>query len=1217
MKKRILCAILTLILLVSLVPATALTASAANRKVSEGAITVLKQLQGYSSMCSNKGYTGYGTPCTFTNETAYGPHGSDARHAINETTADKALRVELAELDTAVNGFATANGLSLSQNQHDALVLFTFRNGTAWLSGTGDVKRAVTTRATGNDFLNMFCNWQYSPADNNRRLIEANMYLNGAYVTSVPSKYIHITYNPDGGNLPGTQAGASDTFYYDVTLPGSELPTPTRSGYTFIGWYDANSGTWVHKMSTSCNGKTLTAKWQKNFAKDENEFQNNATYIAKYCQTVNYTISSGVLASTTAYRLPTGEGILGTISGNLSIDLEYVDKNGIKWLHVHKAAGFSYIADGGEVKSYKNYSMNGWVKAGAIQNSGGNESNIDVTVTVTNNYVNARSKPSIYAGKIGTYNHGDKLRITAIKDGTMFLWGQVARSATDNTPVAWVALMYTNFESALSEQENASGNNEGKVIAKAHIVSPVNGYVNVRNGAGTDFTIVGSVTYDSLVDLYEIKYVNGQQWGRCSRGWFCLAYANVTRLVAEGNETNDLGFTSYAFTGTIYNADYIFTAPSESSSTVVMSNVKAANRIKSGDAVTVTNITVDDSGNTWGKISLGWIMLSKKNGNDYVLNNFSMNPAKYEVTASSATVRNAPNTNGTRVDTLTTGVEFDVTIIVADTTTVWGYADKVGDTNGNTYSGWVNLSSKYVKRNNAPVIVKPVEDPNGYSGETATIIGADMVNVRKDPSIYGAYICQVAYGTTCKVIGKPDDGWYRLEIPGREGQETWVYGQYLDITAPSGETVIDPSTGEAKIDTGKGIIANTYAGVNVRQAAGIGGAFLGKILPGTVVEIKETKMIGNTKWGRVDQGWICMDYVTMITFEEYPDANGNTGSTGGNTVTDAQPAIYTGTANTALTIYKTTDLNSDIVRELNAGDAVTIHEILTVDEETKIDTPNSTNDGSSVTITKTTTYWARVNDGYIRNPGDNLTLDSLDEGVYTLTDAGTLIAYVNSDLTGTSPFALAKGEQVTVTQVVIVKNKVHGFVEYKNNLTGWIDLTNMTKGAITVQTENTPAPSEPETSEPVIGSTGNTGGSAYVPSTGEVALYTGRVVNNPEVNVRSTPDSTSTTNKLGTVKRGDVLNVYETRIADNMAWGRTEKGWIYLWYLRITPASGSAIDANVINKDGVVAYPNSDCSGTPTGTYVKMSVVNIYEKVGDMVRTDLGWISKDALMHAN
>ena len=150
MKKRLVCLLLTLLMLVSLVPATALTASAATLKTSEKAITVLKQLESYSGSCDANGYTGYGTRCT-----AKGDHGKgDEKHKITQAEADAALRKELEELDKAVNSFASKKGLNLNQQKHDAMVLFSFANGTAWVNGTGDLQAAITSGATGSKFLN-------------------------------------------------------------------------------------------------------------------------------------------------------------------------------------------------------------------------------------------------------------------------------------------------------------------------------------------------------------------------------------------------------------------------------------------------------------------------------------------------------------------------------------------------------------------------------------------------------------------------------------------------------------------------------------------------------------------------------------------------------------------------------------------------------------------------------------------------------------------------------------------------------------------------------------------------------------------------------------------------------------------------------------------------------------------------------------------------------
>ena len=123
--------------------------------------------------------------------------------------------------------------------------------------------------------------------------------------------------------------------------------------------------------------------------------------------------------------------------------------------------------------------------------------------------------------------------------------------------------------------------------------------------------------------------------------------------------------------------------------------------------------------------------------------------------------------------------------------------------------------------------------------------------------------------------------------------------------------------------------------------------------------------------------------------------------------------------------------------------------------------------------------------------------------------------------------------------------------------------------------------------------------------------YTGKVIRASEVNVRSTAStSSSVTTKL---KNGASLVIYETTISENMAWGRCDSGWIYLYYVDLTPCVSGAVDARVVYNDNTVAYSDVNCT-TATGTYARMSVVDIYEIVGKMAKTDLGWINVDNLL---
>lgn len=1188
MKKRLLCLLMALFMAASLVPAAALSASAATLSVSESAIFVLKQLQPYSKNCNGSGYIGYGTPCD-----GKGDHGGK-KHEVDEIEADKALREVLKDLDKAVNSFASKKGLSLTQGQHDAMVLFSFQNGTAWTTGTGDLQSAITSKAKGSEFLGAICRWSSSD-DDDRRKIEANMYLNGVYSSSVPSQFITVTLVPNGGTM-----SQSATQYYDVTTAQPVGVIPTNGSKVFMGWYLSTGvddkgvftdGTAVTKVTKAYDGKTLVARWQK--ANGETD-------------SVNYLISVSDLASRTLYSAPNGSAWATKIDKYITADgkslrvkADYVDKDGVRWCMLGSGTN-----DGQAWEDW--VKLKTTVTGGIVADTSGLE--MDVTVTVTNSYVNSRVNATIFSAQNGSYKQGDKLRIINTANADGFLWGQVAASAEDATPVGWVALMYTNFESV--KDSGSSSQNSTNVVARAVVTTK--GYLNVRNDAGTDNQIVGALSNGTQVDLYETKYVNGIQWGRYSGGWICLAYTNVTRVTEDTGAANDVGLTAYAFTGTM-NTTKVYKTPG---------STKGSNLVVIKEAippqVTVTNLTLDDKGNTWGKIPQGWVRVSDADGHAL---DVKLDEAKFYVVADAVSVRKNASTGAKLVDTLSKGVEFNVNdtyqiVVVGET--IWGYADKVGADNHDTYGGWVNLASKYVSRNGAPSIEEDEDDEyNTYTGQLATVVNTDSVNVRITGATYGKIVGKLARGTTARVLGERD-GWYNLDVDvdGDPDTGNWVSGSYLNVyegtiggSDDSGSSS-GSTGGTTTVETGTGIVANTYAGVNVRSGAGIGYALVGKLLPGTSVEITEVKQVGAAKWGKMAQGWVCMDYITMVS--KYPVAGSGSSGSGSTGATTTEVAIYTGHSKDGVKVYKEASTKSDVVRTLAEDDPVTVHEFLTSTETTKSDaTSGSGSNGSdeeSVTTTKTTYYWARVNDGYVVNPEKNLTLDALDEKTYTLTDKDSLNAF--TDTTGSQKvpeLKLKKGDQVKVTSLEIVKGNVWGRIE-KDGYTGWISLANMTPGAVTITPETTAPTTAPST--PVIGSTGNTGTGGFVTNTGGYK-YTGKVINTNELNVRSTASTASTITT--TLKGGASLVIYETTTSENMAWGRCDAGWVYLYYVDLTPCINGAVDARVVYQDNTLIYSDSNGS-TTVGTYARMSVIDIYEIVGKMARTDLGWVNTDNLL---
>ena len=1269
MKKRIVCVLLTLIMLVSLVPVTALTASAASLKTSEAAITIMKKLAKFKGTCewvtgTSEFRTGYGTICTEehkvtnTNGTITNTGGDKNKHSITQAQADKALRKVILSLDEQVNSFASSNKLTLSQCQHDALVVFSFDVGTAWMTGSGVVKNAIVSNASTNDLLKAMSDWASNYDDFCRRKIEVNMYKNGIYSDVVPSSFGTVTYNPNVGTLSQSGTGTYSVIF-DTTKTSAHIPSPTRSGFKFIGWYtEREGGVRVPSLTASCNGKELWAAWQETSltAKKVNA-------AGQYVHNINETLKVSQLATLDVYNIPSkkdGKSVKKIDSKKVTevtVDRDFFDDDGNRWCRLK---------------------ANQWVLLGASQNDSSDYTGgkLNITVTVTNSYVNRRASDSASSAKTGVYTAGTKLKIIATNEAKT--WGQVEENGV---AVGWVALMYTDWSTVYDGSSPSDANNTTPI---ATAIVTYNGYLNVRSDPGVNNKIVGGFAKNDTVNIFEIRTVNGHRWGRTSSGWICLTYTTVKMLTDKN--VSDTGMLDYAFTGKIVGGEAEFyTEPSGNSNLT-------GDKLPEGSAVTVTNLAYSSAygGKTWGKANWtveektkdGKIKKTAKSGwlvmDDSMLISdttsgtkarIKIDPVKFTVVSDTLNIRKEAGSDQEFVFKLTKGVEVEVHQIKLLGEEIWGkiqgiyYQHDETTEKGTNYDGWINLASNYAKRSSKVTIGGSTKAAIG----TGTVVNADSVRVRMTGALYGQVLGSINRGTKVAVL-EEKDGWYKIDFDVDNNKETdsWIYSQYLEVKMG----VVESGTGSTggtgttqKTDgTGKGIIANTYAGVNVRSGAGIANAIVGKILNGTEVTILEVKLVGAAKWGRVKQGWICMDYVTMISYDEIPGNNSNNSSSGNKgTGVDSfdeverttTTAVYTGTAKDGITVYKEPNPNlgsENIVRTISGTENVTIHELTAVTLEiyqgsdakdstttttgtgttsgtaggTTSGTAGGTTGGTSGntgtkdidqdTVVKQTSYWARINDGWIQDPQTNITLNALDEKVHTVTGASELNVRKAAGTGNDSIAKLKKGDQVPVTKLEIVKDSgtrtltVWGRVETSDGIVGYCDLSYMSEGALYEKKEEPTTPTTP--SAPTIGSTGNTGDGGFVNNKGGYK-YTGKVINTESLNVRVTASTGA--KKATTLKKGANLVIYETKISEDMAWGRCDAGWVYLYYVDLTPASGSAIDARVVYTDNTIIYTDNAASSV-AGTYSRMSVIDIYEYVGDMARTDLGWVSTGNLL---
>jgi len=795
----------------------------------------------------------------------------------------------------------------------------------------------------------------------------------------------------------------------------------------------------------------------------------------------------------------------------------------------------------------------------------------------------------------------------------------------------------------------------GTVIATATVT--VNGYLNLRQDAGTDNKIVGALAKNDTVNIYEIKTVNGHQWGRSQSGWLCLTY---TRLILKDDVTiSDEGRLAYAFTGVIKNGSMEVHVEPGDNTNIVQYDVphdkkpkeeshKENLSIPEDTAVTITNMSVVGN-TTWAKATWknkewkwsstssdavkktvynarsGWIKVYIGQ-NSFMSQNqikFVLDPVKYTVVADSVNVRQDAGDAAALVFTLNKGTQVEVSAIRLIGENIWGkinvkYAVNSGTTGEQT--GWVNLASKYFSRDDAPTI----EEESTLKNLVATVIGTDSLKVRKTGATYGQQIGTLRRGVTVAVWEDNGKGWYKVDsnkngVYDYKG-DGWCSEKYLDIHEDTvSNTVTDNNGNSYETDgSGKGIVANTYSGVNVRTGPSTAYATNGKLLPGTVVDVLETKNGG--KWGRVAQGWISMDYVTMISYNEVIPENAPNGGSYVESFDKADKttttAVYTGTLGSGISVYRNPEVNPDeLIRTTSAQENVTIYELAAVTKtvnsdkwesfDPALDDAGADADQDKLVTVTTTTYWARINDGWVLNPQANISLNALDEKVHTQTGV-TKLNVRKAPETGEVIDILVQGDQANVTALEIIKDKVWGRIETEEG-TGWVRLDYMSEGAIyvkaPVQNNTTTTPSAP-----VLGNTSSTGG--YV-SNSSGYRYTGKIIRANEVNVRAKPSTSAS--KTTALKNGAALVIYETTVAENMAWGRCDAGWVYLYYVDLTPVVNGAVDARVVYNENTIIY--SDVNATSVaGTYSRMSTIDIYEIVGKMARTELGWVNTDNLL---
>ena len=1108
--KRFVCFLLAIMMVAAMIPAAAVTANAASEwTTSTKAINLLKEYEGfeqYEYQSGGKSYIGYG------NEIVPGSYPN----GISKEDATELLRKHLKDtVDVAINNFTKSCNLNLTSYQHDALAMFSYNYGTAWLSNSSHpLREAVRTGKSGNEFINIIGQYYGGNASGenfkgliNRRLSEANMYLNNSYGFYAPSNFTYVILDLDGDKkVESTDKVIAYNSNSVQTL--AYVPTAAESGCdpdSFLGWYilgqdkDGNlilDGDAVSKLDKNTAGKTLVAKFDKGESVGNASYTiNTSTLVSRHVY--NKTYSRNQIEN---YKNAMDEEKKGTLlaNTNFAVDTEKM-VDGIKWV---RGVGTSTL--GGRLE--------GWVYLGELPEEDATSTTPIATATITASVLNIREGALGSATAIGTLKKGTTVNIYAIKvektETGNVSWGKIMNVKEDGGKIVtgWINLAYADVKETAGTNDAANGKT-GMIVNTE--------YVNIRNGAGTDKALITQLKKGTEVTVLDTVMNGTAQWGYIqwkdltdgyTKGWVYMFYVD---LDDAPHTSPDAPSGEVLYTGIVTSN--------------INLNVRAkadiyANRVGSlpnGTKVNVYEI-VNKGGMQWGRIGDGrWVCTAYLNLTKVNAPTAGM-PAVTEiqgtVTANSLNVLKHYNSNAASVGTLKKG---DVVVILEKNTEttetgsrIWGRINKDG------LEGWINLAYVNLKT------VTTVAPSTGTTGSTAeatpgVIANCLSVNVRTAAGVNNNAITKLKNGTSVVVYDRvtkdaapwaritwnngANEGWVCLNyvtlnaggtnvgttpdggIVGGTNSNTisvtgFVNNVYLNVRSGAGlgyatigtlnqgakVTVFEQMVADGMIwgrinynnatgwvcmsyitvesasTTGKGVmgtVARCFAKVNVRSAPGTGSALVGNISVGSRVEVFETRQHGTQMWGRVAQGWVCMDYILLdselppgtildatepttqppVVTPEEPDETVNT---------DGEIAFkIEGVILQDLNVRNDASAKSDRVGTLKAGYVVDIRAVK--------------NNGAEL--------WGRI-DQYDTAGWINLDKANVEYFFYGYVNTDEQPIYVDASAASTVKGTLPINKYLVITKVTTDGENVYGWVE--EGIFGWIPMSKISSSAI-------------------------------------------------------------------------------------------------------------------------------------------------------------------------
>jgi len=642
---------------------------------SDAGLDILKQYEGFLAKpeWDYSQYTvGYGTKCPDDMLEYYLEHG------ITEQEAEVLLRNHLIKVESALNSFVEKYELQWEQHQFDAMVLFSYNVGTAWIYDSNqNIHKSLVRGDTGNDLIHWLGRWCRAGGKVltgllKRRLSEANMYLNGVYSRTPPSNYCYVLYSGNGGTVsPESQC-------YDSDLTAVPLSSAAYDGYTFEGWYTHPAeGTQVTVLDASTKSATLYARWKD----DQGEAPDNGQ------QEVNVTVTvtgSGV-------NIRTGPGTNYSRAGQVAKG----DKLVITAIFTGTERLWGCFEEGWIALEYTDYEQ---VIAGPGDQDTTEPTEPEPTTPVEpeppepeepetligtiklSGYLYVRSGPGTGYSQVGKLYNGDKVEILEQQTVGSMIWGRISSG--------WISMKYV----ALDEPEADTPENDdaGSTTPPTETTPPADetpaepaavkgtvkavGGLRVRTGPGISYSVADTLANGSKVEITEQQTVGSTTWGKVSKGWVSMAYI-VIEEQSSGAGSGNSGSTGETVapqkvTGTVNASPVLRVRSGPGTSYAVAAYLDNGAKVEILEQQTVGAVL-------WGRTEKGWVSMA------YIVLDQPTVPQTMikTITADCLRIRSSTSTSASVVGYLYQGSQVEILEVTTVNGITWGRVS----------TGWISM----------------------------------------------------------------------------------------------------------------------------------------------------------------------------------------------------------------------------------------------------------------------------------------------------------------------------------------------------------------------------------------------------------------------------------------------------------------------------------------------------------------------------------------------